>query len=134
MKTTSKSAPNKSGLKKAKKSGKTKNVYLMDLMEDKKNGTTHLNLTATERRMIRKKQKEAGKLKTAAQLKHFINTILGMRAGRNKMIFMVTVVRTQLIKAKLAMPAGDLAYLRKSQDMYLAIFNNTSGFFTTVFD
>ncbi len=124
----------KTAKKQLKKSEKAKSFYYMDWFNDKLNGLTHLNLTAKERTMIRKKQKEAGKIKTTAQAKHFINTIMEMKAGRIKTIMMITVVRTKLIKAKLAMPEAELAYLRKSQDMYTAIHGNASGFFTTAFD
>jgi len=62
------------------------------------------------------------------------NDVIRMSGSERFAIVLAGVTRIKLIKGKLAMPTEELAYLRKSQTIYDAFFNDDSGFFTVAFE
>ncbi len=100
----------------------------------KKDSIKNEEWTAQDRRLIKQQEKKLTKIKTVSDARHYMHNAERMKEGRTKMIIMITVQKTRLIKAKLAMPDAELLYLRKSELMYSALFDNTSGFFTSPFD
>ncbi len=104
------------------------------MKKEEKESIRNQEWAAKDRRLIKKEEKKLSKLNSKTSVAHYIHNASRMKSGREKMIVLMTVERIKIIKAKLDMPDGELAYLRKSQLMYTSIFENTSGFFSTLFN
>ena len=146
----------KNEIKLSKKQLKPKKVLAMDLMNPGKvnrvakggefisneelahrNNTlksvNNQELSAKEQRLVKSEIKKISNIKSAEGKKHYAHNALMMKHGRQRDIMIMLAVSIKIIKAKLAMPANDEEYYRKSFNMQAAILANTDGYFSPAF-
>ncbi len=114
--------------------GKSKTVYYVDLINGNSEEADKQALQQAEQRFVKQETKKINNIKSREGAEHYMHNALAMKPGRERELMILLVASVRTIKAKLAMPANDEEYYRKSFNMQDAIFLNTSGYFSPAFN